>query len=190
MEQNGSSSLLDHDTMIMQQRTNFMSNDFDILDENETVIGHVATGGSAAGRFFMGSRELTLQDLDGTPLAVVTDPVNFGFDKFEVHLGDGSLLANVRKRFTFIHKRVDVEVVDGPVIELHGKLFDFDIRFSIDGHTVAEATRKWAGFGRGFLGHSRYALLFSVPTPPAAKLALIGGMLALDLIRAKDSNNS
>lgn len=190
MEQNGSQSLLDHDTLIMQQRTNFMSNDFDIHDEHDNVIGHVATEGSAMGRLFMGSRKLTVQDLDGTPLATVTDPVNFGFDKFEIHFSDGSLLALLRKRFTFIHKRVDIEVVDGPVIELKGRLFDFDIDFTVDDSTVAQATRKWAGLGRGFLGHSRYALVFTVPTPPAAKLALIGGMLALDLIREKENSSN
>lgn len=188
MDQNHGTVLLEHDTLIMQQRKNFMSNDFDIHDEHDNVIGHVATHGSAAGRFFMGSRTLSVLDLDGSPLAVVTDPVNLGFDKFEIHWADGVPLAQVRKRFTLIHKRVDIEVANGPVIELKGRLFDFDITFNVGGNAVAQATRQWAGFGRGFLGHSRYALMFTVPTPPREKLALIGGMLALDLIREKENN--
>lgn len=183
-------SLLDHDTLVMQQRTNFNSNDFEILDERGGVIGRVSTGGSALGRFFKGSRELTVHETDGRPLAKVTDPMNFGFDRFEVHLADGSLLANLRKRFTFFTKRVDIEVVNGPVIELHGRLFDYDIQFKIDGNPVAQASRQWAGIGAGLLGHSRYALVFTVPTPPLAKLALIGGMVALDLIREKESRNT
>lgn len=188
MNQNHQSVLLSHDTVVMQQRTNFMSNDFDIHDVHDNVIGHIATEGSAAGRFFVGSRRLTVLDLDGTPLATVTDPVNFGFDRFEIHNANGTQLAQLRKRFTFIHKRVDIEVAGGPVIELKGRLFDFDISFTVDGSTVAQATRQWAGMGRSFLGHSRYALMFTVPTPADAKLALIGGMLALDLIREKERN--
>lgn len=183
-------SLLDHDVVVMQQRTNFNSNDFEILGQHGGVIGRVSTEGSAVGRFFKGSRELTVREPDGRPLALVRDPMNFGFDRFEVHLADGSLLANLRKRFTFIRKRVDIEVQNGPVIELHGRLFDFDIQFMIDGGVVAQASRQWGGLAAGLLGHSRYALTFTVPTPPLAKLALIGGMLALDLIREKESNSA
>ena len=183
-------SLLDHDMLVMQQRTNFNRNDFDILDGQGQVIGHVSTGGSAVGRFFKGSRELTVHEADGRPLALVKDPANFGFDRFEVFLADGALLANLRKRFTLFNKRVDIEILNGPVIELRGRIFDFDIQFTIDDGVVAQASREWGGVAAGLLGHSRYALVFTVPTPPNAKLALIGGMIALDLIREKEERSS
>lgn len=179
--------LLAHNTFVMQQRTNFNSNNFDILDEQGNPAGRVSTGGSALGRFFMGSRELTITELDGTVLAQLKDQMSIGRERMTIVDANGQVLANILKRFTFFNKRIDIEVVDGPLIELHGRVFDFEIQFQVGGEVVAQASRRWGGFSAGFLGHSRYVLGFTVETPPVAKIALIAGMLALDLIREKES---
>ena len=181
--------LLSHDTFVMQQRTNFNSNNFEILDQQGNPVGKVETGGSTLGRMFLGSRELTITELDGTVLAQLKDQFSIGRERMTIFDANGQVLANVLKRFTLIHKRVDIAVVDGPTIELHGRLMDYDIQFQVNGEVVAEASRKWGGFSAGFLGHSRYVLGFTVETPPVAKVALLGGMLALDLIREKESRN-
>lgn len=181
--------LLAHNTFVMQQRTNFNSNDFGILDQQGNPVGHVSTGGSALGRFFKGSRELTISELDGTVLAQLKDQMTIGRERMTILDANGQVLANVLKRFTLFNKRVDIQVVDGPLIELHGRIFDFDIEFKVNDEIVARANREWAGFSAGFLGRSRYVLGFTVETPPVAKVALIAGMLALDLIREKESRN-
>lgn len=172
----------------MQQVTGIMSNNFDIKDGRGEVVGIIATSGSVASRFFMGSRTLEVTEADGRPVLTVTDTVNFGRDTFELTSPDGQELAHLRKRFTFFRTRVDMHLADGTVVELHGSVWDFDFEFRIRNAVSARVSRQWAGIGRGLLGHSQYAVEFDPALPARLRSAIIGGVVALDLIRAKDDN--
>lgn len=46
-----------------------------------------------------------------------------------------------------------------------------------------------AGIGRGLLGHSCYVAVLNPTMPPRERLAVIGGLIALDLMRAEDSDS-
>ncbi|WP_341854789.1 hypothetical protein [Brachybacterium sp. GPGPB12] len=86
--------LRSHDTLVMQQVTGFMSNDFDILDgAGEHAVGHVTTTGGGVARFFSGARSLRVADADGTPLLRVEDPPGIGVDRFELSAPDGTPVA-------------------------------------------------------------------------------------------------
>ena len=183
--------LLGHDTLVMQQITGFMSNDFDILDgAGEQVIGHVTTSGGGVSRFFAGSRSLDVADADGTPLLHVEDPPDIGFDRFELSTPGGAPLAEVTSRLARFSTRGGLAVVGGAALERHGALLGMDFTVEVEGFVAATVARQWGGLSRGFLGHSRYVLAIDPTAPPQVRLAIIGGCIVLDLIRQKKSRNS
>lgn len=185
-DQPRATGLLAHDTLVMQQVTSFMSNDFEILDTTgEHMIGRVVTTGGGLSRFFAGSRSLEVLDADDTPLLHVEDPADLGMDRFELSAPDGAPLAELRSRFAIFSTKVSLVLEDGEELELYGDMFSLDYEFHRGEETLAGASRKWAGLERGVLGHSRYVLGMDPGTAPQLRLALIGGCIVLDLLRAK-----
>lgn len=182
-------TLLHHDTLIVQQMTGFVSNNFDVYDPEGTVIAHIQTEGSLGSRLLKGNRTFTVSDGDGEAVLLVRDPMNFVRDTYELDDPDGTAFAHVRKRFTFLKKRMDIELASGGVIELHGNFLGFEFEFMMGDRVPARVTRKWSGAVRGLLGRSTYALIFDPEAPEEVRKAIIGGMIALDLIRAKENNN-
>lgn len=183
--------LLTHDTLVMQQITGFMSNDFDILDgTGERAVGHVTTSGGGLSRLLAGSRSLDVAGADGTPLLHVEDPPGIGFDRFELSAPDGSPVAELRSRFSLLTTKVEMTLADGFVLELHGDVLGLDYEFRAGDAVAARASREWAGISRSFLGHSRYVLGIDPTVPPHLRLAVIGGCIVLDLIREKKSRSS
>lgn len=174
---------------MMQQITTFMSNNFDILNQRGDVVGIITTSGSMGTRMFMGNRNLDVTEVDGRSVLSLEDTVNFGRDTFELTDAHGRPLAHLRKRFSFFKQRVDMHLADGTVIELHGSVFDFNFEFRVGEFVPARVTRQWAGFGNALLGRSQYSLTFTPDTPPRLRAAFIGGVVALDLIRAKDERD-
>lgn len=174
---------------MMQQITTFMSNNFDVLDQHGEAVGVITTSGSVGSRMFMGSRSLTVTEVDGRPVLSLEDTVNFGRDTFELADAHGHPLAHLRKRFTFFRRQVDMHLADGTVVELHGSVFDFNFEFRVGEVVPARVTRQWAGLGNALLGRSQYSLTFTPDAPPHLRAAIIGGVIALDLIRAKDERD-
>lgn len=170
---------------MMRQITTFLSNDFDILDEHGGVVGRVATAGTVSSRMFRGNRNLTVTEVDGRPVVSLEDTMNFGRDTFELADAQGRPLAHLRKRFTFLKQRMDMHLADGAVVELHGSVFDFNFEFRLGELVPARVTREWSGLGNALLGRSRYLLNFDPEAPPHIRAAILGGVIALDLIRAK-----
>ncbi|WP_237224383.1 LURP-one-related/scramblase family protein [Rothia nasisuis] len=180
--------LLTENTLAIQQTRSFMSNDFALESQDGQILGRVLTTGSTAGRLIKGSRTFDLVDDRGALLLKIVDPFDFGFDRYELHNPDGSLFAHVQKRFSFMRKRLSVEL-PGLTLELEGSLFEFDFNITAGGHVAAQVSREWAGLVKGIRGKSRYGVNFDPQAPAQVRLAMIGGLVALDLIRAKDDRN-
>ena len=64
----------------------------------------------------------------------------------------------------------------------------FEFEFRMGDRIPAKVTRKWSGAGNGYLGRSTYALIFDEEAPDEIRKVIIGGMVALDLIREKERN--
>ena len=67
---------------------------------------------------------------------------------------------------------------------------EFNVVDADDEEIVAQASRERAGFAKALLGHDRYALYYPADTSPDRRLAILGGMIALDLMRAKDASSA
>lgn len=173
------------DRLVMQQVTGFMSNDFTLEDAEGRAVAYGHTRGSAASRFFAGSRSLEITDLAGATLFHVEDPMTFGRDRYRVIDPNGGPLAEIVQRIAFFRTSVQVSVVDGTELQLDGNLRGLDFQLTAGGMAVATVKRQWAGFGKALLGHSRYLLSLDPGMPELVRYAVIGSVIALDLIRDK-----
>lgn len=182
-------ALLTENTLIFQQLTAMMTNDFAIHNAEGGEVGFVHTRGTLGSRLLKGSREFTITDSDDEPLLVVRDPLNFVRDTFVLENPDGTEFGQARKRFTFFKQRLDINLSSGETVELQGNLLGLDFEFTVQGKMVARVSRKWSGLARGLLGRSTYAVTFEPAVPTDTRKAIIGAMIALDLLRRKDSNN-
>lgn len=180
--------LLEQNALMFQQVTGFMSNNFEVTDLVGTPVGQIITGGSGLSRAFLGSRKLTVSELDGTPVVLVDDVISFGFDRFTLADPNGNELAQLKTKLSFLRTRVGMELAGGHSMELTGNVLGFEFNFEIDGRQAARVTREWAGVGRAFLGRSRYRLDIDPALPAWLRAAVIGGVVVLDLIRAKADN--
>lgn len=182
-------TLLTAHTLLFQQVTAMMSNDFAIQDGEGEVAGYVHTHGSLGSLLAKGSRHFTITDADDQPVLMVRDPLNFVRDTFVLENPDGTEFGQVRKRFTFFNQRLDINLATGETIELKGNLLGLDFDLTMQGSVMARVSRKWAGLAKGLLGRSTYALIFKPETSPELRKAIIGAMIALDLVRRKENNN-
>ncbi len=189
---NSQAGLLNQDLLILQQLRNGLSPEFDILDDQERVVGMVGGTESGTRRFFLGPREFDVLDADGSRLAHVSDVRDFWRDTYEIVRGDGSMLATVTRKMTFFSRRFSIALSTGEEFMVEGSFFDreFEVVDATGGGVVAQVSRERAGFVKALLGHDQYALHYPGGTSPDRRLAILGGVIALDLMRAKDDARS
>ncbi len=179
-------TIFEPNVLVFQQIKNLMKNDFAILDDQGTQIAHVETGGSALGRLFAGSRQLTVFDGPNNPVLQVKDNMSVGRDRMEILDGQGQHIANLVKRITLFKTRIAVEF-QGEEIELLGNLWDFEFQISARSAVIASVSRSWSGLGNALLGKSTYSVQLAPNLSVGHRLMCIGSVLALDLIREKQN---
>ena len=184
--------LLHQDLLILQQLRSGLSPEFDILDDQEQVVGMVSGTESGARQFLLGPREFDVLDADGSRLAHLSDVRDFWRDTYEIVRGDGSMLATVARKVAFFSRRFSIALSTGEEFMVEGNFFDreFNVVNANGGGAVAQVSRERAGFAKAFLGHDRYALYYPPGTSPDRRLAILGSMIALDLMRAKDARSA
>lgn len=182
-------SLLRNNVLVFQQTRNFSKNDFAILNGQGQQVAHVETGGSTMGRMLVGARELTVFDGPGNPIIQVKDTMTLGRDRMEILDGHGNPLASLVKRITFFKTRVSVDLMGEP-IELEGNLWGFEFRVVGAHGVMATVSRQWSGMSNALLGKSTYVVQLADGLSDAQRAAVIGSVIALDLIREKQSRNS
>lgn len=176
-------------TIVFQQTKNFSKNDFAIFDATGSQVAHVETGGSALGRMFVGARELTVFDGPNNPVIQVKDTMTMGRDRFEILDGQGSPLASLVQRITFIKTRVSISML-GEELELLGSVWDFDFQITGARDVLGTVSRQWSGMGNALMGKSTYALQLDTNLTVPQRQVIIGSVLALDLIREKQNRSS
>ena len=176
--------LLQQDVLVVDQVTSFMSNDFAIYDRAGQVVGQIRTEGGLGSRMLIGSRQFTVFDTDGQPVLQIYDSPNFGLDKFELADGAGQPIGRVVKQFSFFSKRLTLEVAGGQYLDLKGDWFDFSFEITGPEGVVATVSRSWPGVAGGLLGRSRFVVAFNRSATPQVRRAVLGAVVAVDLIRA------
>lgn len=179
------------DVLHMQQTTSFMSNDFEVTDAQERPVLRVRTTGSGASRFFMGNRSFVIEDAEtGRTLFGFEDVVTWGRDRMSMVDAEGLPLARLRREHAFLSTKVSCQVVDGTEFEIVGNAWGKAYQVHARGVQIAAVERRWAGLSRGLMGHSRYEVTLDPSMPPIVRCAVVGTVLGLDLMRAKDQSSS
>lgn len=175
--------------LVFQQTSNFVKNDFAIMDGQSTQIGHVETGGSTLARMFAGSRELTVFEGPGNPVIQVKDTYTLGRERMEIYDGHGQPLASLVRRLALFGTRISLDL-QGEELELSGNIWGFEFQINGPMGAMGTVSREWSGLGNAFLGMSTYSLRLAENLTAPQRHAIIGAVLALDLIREKRSRNS
>jgi uncharacterized protein YxjI len=183
------SSLTGQNLLVVQQVSGFLSNDFALEDGQGRPVAHIQTLGSAASRFLRGNRAFAVVGLDGYPLFRVEDPLGLGRERYRITDPQGGPIAELAQRFAVFRTSVAISVVDGTELRLDGSLSGFSFRLMAGQTPVASVDRRWAGLGRALRGRSRYALRLDPAMPELVRYAVIGSVIALDLIRDKAHRN-
>ncbi|MFW0112552.1 LURP-one-related/scramblase family protein [Rothia sp. P5766] len=178
--------LLTENSLVIQQTRSFLSNDFALEDERGMVLGRVHTTGSLAVNFLKGNRSFDLVDDRGQPLLTIRDPFDLGLDRYELYKPDGSFFAHVQKHFSFLTKRLSIELPQ-LTLNLEGNLLEYSFNIMAGSTVAAQVSRQWGGLTSAIRGKSRYGVHLDPVAPAEVRLAIIGALVALDLIRAKDS---
>ena len=177
------------DVLHMQQTTSFMANDFEITDGEDRPVLRVRTTGSGASRFIMGNRSFVFEDAEtGRVLFAFEDVLTLGRDRMSMVDAEGLPLAHLRRETAFFRTRITGAVLDGTELEIVGNVWGMSFEVHARGRQIATVERRWAGLGHGLLGRSRYEVRLDPAMPPLVRCAVVGTVLALDLMRAKDQS--
>lgn len=188
-ERLGHMTIFDQDLLVFQQTKNISRNDFAIFDGAGGQVAHVETGGSALGRMFTGARQLTVFDGPDNPVIQVNDTMTLGRDRLEILDGQRQPVADLVKRITFFKTRISINF-RGEELELIGSIWDFDFQITGPTGVLATVSRQWSGMGNAFLGKSTYAVQIAAQLNVGQRQAVIGAVLALDLIREKKNRTA
>jgi hypothetical protein len=184
-------SILNHDLLILQQFRSDSSPRFDILDAQGQGVGVVSGTESSVRRIFLGAREFDVLDADGSLLAHVSDVRDLWRDTYKVMRGDGSVLATIARKMGFFSRKFSITLTSGEELAVKGDVIDreFTVVNANSEEAVAQVSRERTGVIEAFFGrdHDRYALHYPDSTSPDLRLAILGSMIALDLMRAKDA---
>ena len=185
-----STSLLNHDLLVVQQTRAGASTEFNIEDAQGALIGLIScTQKSGVRQFFGGAREFDLLEADGTRLAHLSDDRKIWRDTYTLLRADGSQLATVSKQAKLFSRRITTTLTTGEELlaESKGSFSDRELNITSNrsGNVVAQASRERVGFAEALRGHDRYVL--HVPSlSPELRLAILGTVVALDMMRAKE----
>ena len=185
-----STSLLNHDLLVVQQTRAGASTEFNIEDAQGALIGLIScTQKSGVRQFFGGAREFDLLEADGTRLAHLSDDRKIWRDTYTLLRADGSQLATVSKQAKLFSRRITTTLTTGEelLVESKGNFSDRELNIARNrsGNGVAQASRERVGCAEALRGHDRYVL--HVPSlSPELRLAILGTVVALDMMRAKE----
>lgn len=183
--------LIDAEVLVIDQVTRIFRNDFDIR-EGEEVVGRITTEGSAMTRMFQGNRELVVTEPDGTQVLRLKDVMNFlSRDTYEILDGADRPLGTLRRELTLFARRVSfLPADDGDPLEVRGSFLGLDYSILCRDEPVARISREWAGLAASLLGGDRYAVTFLPGADARLRQVILGTVVAIDLMRAKDDGSA
>lgn len=183
--------LIDADALVIDQLTRLFRSDFEI-HEGDEVVGRITTQGSTMARMFGGNREFEVTEPDGTQVLRLRDVMNFmSRDTYEVLDGADQPLGTLRREFTLFAKKVSFLPADGgDPLEVRGSFFGYDYSILVRDEPVAQISRRWAGLATSLFGGQRYAVTFLPGASPRLRQVILGTVIAIDLMKAKDDGSA
>lgn len=87
---------------------------------------------------------LILKDLNGNELYEIKERLFKLRDTMDIKSPDGDTVATVKKAFiAFIREKWEVEVADGPDMEIQGDILDYDYSIEANGQRIARISKSF-----------------------------------------------
>jgi len=124
----------------VRQRALSIGDDFFIEDENGDHAYRID------GKALRVRKTMILEDTDGNELLKIQKRMLRIKDSMEIENPDGGRVAMVKKALISpLRDKWEVQVEDGPDIEVSGKILDHEYRMERDGDLVAQVSHRWFG---------------------------------------------
>jgi uncharacterized protein YxjI len=136
----GSSGRREEDRHIYRMTQELLSigDDYWIEDENGDKAFYVD------GKAFRLRNTLVLKDAHGKNLYKIQERLIKIRDTMDIKREDDSLAATVKKAFiSILRDRWEVEVPDGPDMDIRGSILDHEYVIDVEGTRIAEVSKKW-----------------------------------------------
>lgn len=150
-----------------------LQNRFDVLDDDETLVGQVLPDAAA-------NRDLSVVDPAARTLFQLTRHLDWGHT-FEMALPNDDLLATLHQEFA----DTTLTMGDGAVLDVIARSLgsEFEV-LDPSGELLAFIARRRCP-GRHHLDPEAHRIGFAATTPHEQRLAILGTVIVLDLIRAE-----
>lgn len=180
-------SLLGSTTLIVDQILTVFSPNFAITDLDGQQVGTIRCEDGAS-RVLLLPRNFVVSDETGRAVLHIEDVIDFGRDRLVIaDLIDGQT-AKLVKEITFFRTEFTLTLFDDTELTLSGDFFDHEFVISGPRGEYALVSRSWGGVVQALLGLDRYVVKFAPTATPNERLAILGGVIAIDLVRAKQSS--
>ncbi len=96
------------------------------------------------GKAFRLRNTLVLKDEQGRDLYKIQERLLKLRDTMDIKRADDSLAATIKKAFiNILRDKWEVEIPDGPEMEVRGDILDHEYRIDVEGQQIAEISKKW-----------------------------------------------
>ncbi|ALA68468.1 LURP-one-related/scramblase family protein [Corynebacterium lactis] len=183
--------LLENNTLVIRQTRTFLRDDFFIFDTHGRKIATIVESGSELKKLLGFSRRFHVAEIDEAgsirePLFQVSDPYDFFGDTFEISsCPDGGHLASVRRKLISLTARLTLTVEGLGNVDIDGGFMAFDFTLRAGSREIARIDKKWNGLAKEFFGKQIYALHLSPQLDSRQRMAVIGSVLTIDLVKSK-----
>ncbi len=121
----------------MRQKMFSFADSFQIKDE---------TGRDAfvvSGKVFSLGKQLSFQDLDGSPLLSIKQQLMSFKPTYEILKGDDPIAVVKKDLFSVFSYRFSIEMAEGTIMEATGNFLDHEYAISREGNPVASISKQW-----------------------------------------------
>ena len=186
-----SSVLLTTDLLVVSPVASVVgSNDSSITAGDGTLLGRIISQQGPANGPIPGKTHFSIQDVaTGAVVARVAKVSSFGVGTYEVRTVDDTVLATIGLKLRFVKLVLSITGADGTPLTIDGSFRGRQFDLSGLPGPVARISRPHAGLGNWTLGNERYVLAFARDVPTESRQAMLGVVVAVDLIRAMERSN-
>lgn len=198
------SELLERNVLVINQKAKLveLTNEFRILDEQGTELGHIRQEGQSLLRKVLRfvsnidqflTHRLGVYDRSGSKVVELVRPRKFFKSTVQVSTGDGRAVGKIAQQNVFGKIRfalVDAAGQDlGSINAENWRAWDFRID-DATGTEVGRITKKWAGVLReGFTTADNYVFEVSGQVSPDLRLLMLASAAGVDLALKQDDKN-
>ena len=161
-------------------------NKYQVLTERNEVFSYAFEDSSFVSRFFlknMRPTKINLMDDKKNIYGVLEKSFAFFLPRMKISDGKGKVIANVKTKFGFFKKILEVDVLDGENFECMARaLKPWTFNLNLKGKEFARITKKFSGGKEIFTDSDNFIVDFMNTTDENLKLIILALSFGIDLV--------